>query len=102
MSGDKLEKVSNEHARHGWQLKTITAAQVIGRIGPGDVEGVVVTFAWERTWSPGRRLGAVPAEGAASLLVTPQWRFVSGHRGPAGKLGPESGRRWVVPSANRA
>jgi hypothetical protein len=47
MSGDKLEKVLNEHGRHGWQLKSVTAAEVKGRIGPGGVEGVLVTF--ERT-----------------------------------------------------
>ncbi|TQN41982.1 uncharacterized protein DUF4177 [Blastococcus colisei] len=44
MSGDKLEKVLNEHARGGWQLKAITAVEVKGRIGPGGVEGVLVTF----------------------------------------------------------
>jgi hypothetical protein len=44
MSGGKLEKVLNEHARKGWQLKAITAVEVKGRIGPGGVEGVLVTF----------------------------------------------------------
>ena len=44
MSGDKLQKVLNEHAREGWQLKAITAVEVKGRIGPGGVEGVLVTF----------------------------------------------------------
>jgi len=44
MSGDKLEKVLNEHAREGWQLKAITAVEVKGRVGPGGVEGVLVTF----------------------------------------------------------
>ena len=44
MSGDKLEKVLNQHAREGWQLKAITAVEVKGRIGPGGVEGVLVTF----------------------------------------------------------
>lgn len=44
MSGGKLEKVLNEHARQGWQLKAITSVQVKGRIGPGGVEGVLVTF----------------------------------------------------------
>jgi len=48
MSGDKLEKVLNEHASQGWQLKAITAAEVKGRVGPGGVEGVLVTF--ERRW----------------------------------------------------
>lgn len=44
MSGDKLEKTLNDHAAQGWQLKAITAVQVKGRIGPGGVEGVLVTF----------------------------------------------------------
>lgn len=44
MSGDKLEEVLNDHGKDGWQLKAITAAQVKGRIGPGAVEGVLVTF----------------------------------------------------------
>ncbi len=44
MSGSKLEKALNEHAREGWQLKAITAVEVKGRIGPGGVEGVLVTF----------------------------------------------------------
>lgn len=44
MSGDKLQKVLNEHAKKGWQLKGITAVDVKGRIGPGGVEGVLVTF----------------------------------------------------------
>ena len=44
MSGDKLEDVLNEHARQGWQLKAITSVQVKGRIGPGGVEGVLVTL----------------------------------------------------------
>ena len=44
MSGDKLEKALNEQAREGWQLRSITATEVKGRIGPGGVEGVLVTF----------------------------------------------------------
>jgi hypothetical protein len=44
MSGGKLEKVLNEHAGQGWQLKAITAVEVKGRMGPGGVEGVLVTF----------------------------------------------------------
>ncbi len=44
MSGDKLEKVLNQHAREGWQLKAITSVEVKGRIGPGGVEGVLVTL----------------------------------------------------------
>jgi hypothetical protein len=44
MSGDKLEKVLNQHAREGWQLKAITSVEVKGRIGPGGVESVLVTL----------------------------------------------------------
>ena len=44
MSGDKLERVLNENAREGWQLKALTATEVKGRIGPGGVEGLLVTF----------------------------------------------------------
>ena len=44
MSGDKLEDVLNEHAAQGWQLKAITSVEVRGRVGPGGVEGLLVTF----------------------------------------------------------
>ena len=44
MSGEKLEKVLNDHGREGWQLKSVTAVEVKGRLGPGGVEGVLVTF----------------------------------------------------------
>ena len=44
MSGDKLEKVLNARAREGWQLKAITSVEVKGRVGPGGVDGVLVTF----------------------------------------------------------
>ncbi len=44
MSADKLQKVLNDHAREGWQLKAITSTDVKGRIGPGGVEGLLVTF----------------------------------------------------------
>ena len=44
MSGDKLEQVLNEHAAQGWQLRSITSVEVKGRVGPGAVEGLLVTF----------------------------------------------------------
>ena len=44
MSGDKLEKTLNDEARDGWQLKAISAVEVKGRVGPGGVEGLLVTF----------------------------------------------------------
>ncbi len=57
MSGDRLEDVLNEHAGQGWRLKAITSAEVRGRIGPGGVEGLLVTFEriirWPRAFSKG-------------------------------------------------
>jgi Domain of unknown function (DUF4177) len=44
MSGEKLEKLLNDHASQGWQLKAITSADVKGRVGPGGTEGLLVTF----------------------------------------------------------
>jgi Domain of unknown function (DUF4177) len=44
MSGDKLEKLLNQYAREGWQLRAITSVEVKGRVGPGGVEGLLVTF----------------------------------------------------------
>ena len=44
ISGDKLEKILNEHGSQGWQLKSVTAADVKGRLGPSGVEGLLVTF----------------------------------------------------------
>jgi hypothetical protein len=44
MSGAQLENLLNENASHGWQLKAITATEVRGRVGPGGVEGLLVTF----------------------------------------------------------
>jgi hypothetical protein len=34
----------NEHGRDGWQLKSITSVEVRGRVGPGGVDGLLVTF----------------------------------------------------------
>ena len=44
MSGDKLEKILNDQGKEGWQLRSITAVEVKGRVGPGGVDGVLVTF----------------------------------------------------------
>ncbi|WP_068401214.1 DUF4177 domain-containing protein [Kribbia dieselivorans] len=44
MSAGKLENVLNDHAREGWQMKSMTSLDVKGRIGPGSVEGVMLTF----------------------------------------------------------
>ena len=44
MSGDRLENLLNDHAGQGWRLKAITSTEVKGRVGPGGVEGLLVTF----------------------------------------------------------
>lgn len=44
MSGNKLQDVLNEHAEDGWQVKAVTAVEVKGRVGPGGVDGVLVTL----------------------------------------------------------
>ena len=44
MSGGKLEKVLNEYGSQGWTLKAITEVEFKGRMGPGGVEGVLITF----------------------------------------------------------
>lgn len=44
MSGDKLQRLLNDNARDGWQLKAITSVEVKGRLGPGGVDGLLVTF----------------------------------------------------------
>lgn len=43
-SPDKLQRVLNEEAGQGWRLKAITSSEVKGRIGPGGVDGLLVTF----------------------------------------------------------
>lgn len=44
VSANKVEDALNDKARDGWQLKTLTAADVKGRIGPGATEGLLATF----------------------------------------------------------
>jgi hypothetical protein len=44
MSGNKLERLLNEHGGDGWQLRSITSVEVKGRVGPGGVDGLLVTF----------------------------------------------------------
>lgn len=43
-AGRELQKILNENARDGWQLRTITKADVKGRVGRGAVEGLIITF----------------------------------------------------------
>ena len=63
MVGDKIdagavEKELNERAREGWQLKSLTATQVKGRIGPGDGPGPSSPAAW--THATRRRPSVLP------------------------------------------
>ena len=44
LSGSKVEKALNDKARDGWQLKSLTAGDVRGRLGPGSTEGLLATF----------------------------------------------------------
>jgi len=49
LMGDKMdegsvEKLLNERAEEGWQLKSLTATTVKGRIGPGGTEGLLAVF----------------------------------------------------------
>ena len=44
MSGAKHEDLLNQYAQQGWRLKAITSSDVKGRIGPGSVEGLLITF----------------------------------------------------------
>lgn len=44
INGGKVQKVLNDKARDGWQLKTLTSVEVKGRIGPGGTEGLLATF----------------------------------------------------------
>jgi len=41
---DKVQNALNDKAMDGWQLKTLTAADVKGRLGPGASEGLLATF----------------------------------------------------------
>ncbi|MET7902222.1 DUF4177 domain-containing protein [Streptomyces sp. NPDC005355] len=44
MSAEKIEDLLNKYAADGWRVKAITSAEVKGRVGPGGVEGLLVTF----------------------------------------------------------
>ena len=44
MDSDSVEEELNDQAREGWQLKSLTATQVKGRIGPGGTEGLLAVF----------------------------------------------------------
>lgn len=44
LSAEKLERLLNKEADAGWQLKAITSVDVKGRVGPGAVDGLLVTL----------------------------------------------------------
>jgi hypothetical protein len=44
LSPDRLEQIRSDEAAQGWQLKAITSTEVKGRIGPGGVDGLLVTL----------------------------------------------------------
>lgn len=44
LSAGKLESLLNDEAKDGWQLKAITSTEVKGRVGPGGVDGLLVTM----------------------------------------------------------
>ena len=44
MDGGDVEKLLNERAGEGWQLKSLTATTVKGRLGPGGTEGLLAIF----------------------------------------------------------
>ena len=44
MSGKKLEKILNDEAKDGWLYKSMTAADIKGRIGPCGVDGILIVF----------------------------------------------------------
>ena len=44
MDAGGIEETLNERAAEGWQLKSLTATTVKGRIGPGGTEGLLAVF----------------------------------------------------------
>jgi hypothetical protein len=49
MVGDRMDSgavknLLNDHAREGWQLRSLTATQAKGRIGPGGTGGLLAVF----------------------------------------------------------
>ena len=44
MDSSAVENLLNERAAEGWQLRSLTATQVKGRIGPRGTEGLLAVF----------------------------------------------------------
>ena len=95
MSGDKLEKTLNEHGRQGWQLKAVTAVEIKGRIGPGGVEGVLVTFERQKGYPPSRRFGSSQVTIPATSFCDPR-PLVSRPAAPAAQGDFRTGQ-WCTP-----
>jgi hypothetical protein len=72
MSGGKLEKLLNEHASQGWQLKAITSADVKGRVGPGGPRAC---------WSPSSAV-------SGRAINSAQTGWPSGHPQPRSQIVP--------------
>ncbi|HEV7450367.1 MAG TPA: DUF4177 domain-containing protein [Pseudonocardiaceae bacterium] len=99
VAGWAREKILNEHADKGWQLKAITAVEVKGRIGPGGGDGVLVTFERPLDRSPAAVLFLSMSARVAHPIPC---RPVGGHSSPStmvrvpGSIGPvgTGGPRW--------
>ena len=48
MDAGGLEKLLNERAAEGWQVKSVTNTTVKGRVGPGGTDGLLVVFERQR------------------------------------------------------
>lgn len=44
MEGGEVERLLNQRAGEGWQLKSVTETEVKGRIGPGGTMGLLLIF----------------------------------------------------------
>ena len=97
MSGDKLEKLLNQQARDGWQLRAITSVDVKGRVGPGGVEGLLVTF--ERPDRLTRRAGRSVRRGVAVVAAADMPGGAPGRGGADTPAGTGTHPRRVVSSA---
>lgn len=44
MDGGEIERLLDERAGEGWQLKSVTETDVKGRVGPGGTTGLLLIF----------------------------------------------------------
>lgn len=59
MSAEKLQKALNREAKDGWKLNDITPVTVKGRVGPGGVDGILITFGVSTAYVSRRLSGEV-------------------------------------------